>query len=104
MSHPPWLDQVLAGAGWSTFWASAAGRLLFHTTMVRRGVRRFWSRDLIWELPVALGMGFVGDGLAEYLGEAGATRTGLIVTISYLGPRVLETAFAILARDHTPRE
>lgn len=38
------------------------GRLLYHTTLVQRGRRKFFSRALALELPIAVGMGCIAHG------------------------------------------
>lgn len=94
---PPWLDHlrdVAVDVAVTIFWA-VVGRLLYHTRLVQLGQRRFWSVQLLWELPVALGMGFVADGMAAWLELTGRPAVALIVSVSYLGPRLIEGLFAV---------
>lgn len=100
---PVWLDhlrELAVDFAATLFWA-IVGRLLYHTRLVQMGRRRFLSIQLLWELPVALGMGFVADGLAAWLSLAGRPAVALIVSASYLGPRIIETAFDVLARPRS---
>ena len=66
------------------------GRSLYHANLVRQGRRRFWSLTLAWELMIAVGMGVVAGGAAEYLQLTGMAAAGFIAAISYLGPRSIE--------------
>lgn len=98
-----WLDQVrdiLVSFGATVFWA-VIGRLLHHTRMVQLGRRPFFGRALLLELPVALGLGFVADGLAAWLSLTGRPAVALIVSVSYLGPRVISSVFDLLVRPRT---
>lgn len=47
-----------------------------------------WS--LLWELPLALGMGVVGKGIAESMQTTGFMHYAVIIGISYTGPRILD--------------
>jgi LydA holin phage, holin superfamily III len=85
---PPWRDTAL-GAGLAVL-LGLVGRLMHHSRQVQLGRRRFWSASLLWELPVAVGTGFMGQGVAEYLGLAGWQETAAVVTVAYLGPGFVE--------------
>lgn len=88
---PEW--SMLINSLLAVLWG-VLGRLLDHATKVQRGGRAFWSRALLWELPVAIAMGLVGDGLAAHLGLADQVRVGFTVAVAYLGPKVIEVGFA----------
>jgi MFS superfamily sulfate permease-like transporter len=93
-SIPPDIQATLLAAGWAILWAFT-GRLLYVLNLVRLGKRKgFVSAQTIWELGVAIGMGVVAGGLAEYLGLAGLTSAGFIAAASYLGPHVIEIFLA----------
>lgn len=79
--------QSIFGGAATSFVGALVGRLMWHSGEVRAKRRRIIGPELLWELPTALGMGFVGEGLSQYLGWEDAMRTGLIVCLSYLGPR-----------------
>ncbi len=86
---PPEMQHTLAGLAWACWWA-LIGRSLYHANLVRQGRRRFWSLTLAWELMIAIGMGVVAGGGAEYLKLTGMAAAGFIAAISYLGPRSIE--------------
>lgn len=73
--------------------AAAVGRMMFHSREVQAGRRRFWGRELLIELPIAIGMGLVGHSLCAWLALPGAVSAGLISAIGYLGPRAIDTLF-----------
>lgn len=81
-----------------TFVASLLGRLMFHARAAQRGTRRFFSWHLVWELPVAVGMGLIGDALATWLALTEGTRVGFIAAVAYLGPHAIDELF-VAARD-----
>ncbi|OHC76315.1 MAG: hypothetical protein A3G18_05385 [Rhodospirillales bacterium RIFCSPLOWO2_12_FULL_58_28] len=90
---PPEMQQTLAGFAWAVWWA-LIGRSLYHADLVRKGRRRFWSLHLAWELMIAVGMGVVAGGAAEYLKLGGMAAAGFIAAVSYLGPRSIESVQA----------
>ncbi len=57
------------------------GRSLYHADLVRQGRRRFWSWTPAWELMIAIGMGVVAGGAAEYLQLTGMAAAGFIAAI-----------------------
>jgi hypothetical protein len=84
----------LFGGGITTLIGAFAGRLMWHSGEVRMGRRRFFGRELLWEIPVAVGMAMIGDGIATYLGLDQPVSTGLVATLAYLGPRGAEALLA----------
>lgn len=70
--------------------AAMAGRMARHVLLVQKGLRGFWGAHLLLELPVAIFMGFVGAGLADWLVLSPRAGTGLIAALSYLGPNAIE--------------
>lgn len=90
---PEWI-KVLGGLG-SVFATSAIGRLMWHARLVQKGERAFLSIDLLWELPTAIGMAVIGKGLADWLDLNEWQTLGLVATLSYLGPRGLDSALAV---------
>lgn len=66
------------------------GRLLWHRRMARIGKRRFWSRDLLWELPMAVFCAVLGGGAAELLAVSGMAEHAVVGAVAWLGPRGLE--------------
>ncbi|MDW4550892.1 phage holin family protein [Defluviimonas sp. D31] len=90
------LDALFGGA--AALGAAAAGRLMYHSGEVKGGRRRFLSRELAWEIPVAVGMAIVGRSLADYLGLGANVSTGLVAVLAYLGPRGSEALIERLLR------
>ncbi|MGE0252011.1 MAG: phage holin family protein [Dongiaceae bacterium] len=79
--------------------AAIAGRVARHAQLVQKGLRRFWGLQLALELPVAIFMGFVGNGLAEWLELGPRASTGIVAALSYLGPAAIERVFAASAKN-----
>ena len=83
---PSSLKDALDGLG-VTMALAALGRLMWHAQEVQAGHRRFWSLNLVWEGLIAVGVGFMAAGIADYAGLEGRPALGAIIFISYLGPR-----------------
>lgn len=81
------------GGASTTIIAALAGRLMWHTSQVRKMRRRFFGKKLLLELPIAFGMGLVGDSLSMWLGLERFASIGVIVTVAHLGPRGVEALF-----------
>lgn len=79
--------QALIGAAGATLTAAAIGRLIYHGSEVRAGRRPVFGWHLIWELPTAVGMAFVGEAIGSYLDLSPTVTMGVVATLSYLGPR-----------------
>ena len=86
---PEWLKDILQGSSLSFIWAGV-GRLMFHARQVQQGRRRLFSKSLMLELPIALGMGMVGAGVAEWWGFTGQVRDAVLVSAGFVGPRAIE--------------
>jgi hypothetical protein len=79
----------------ASIWAAVGGligRLLFFA----RSDRRRWSWALAWEVPIAIGMAFIGLAITQYLQLSGNVEFGVIIGISYVGPRVIDSIIDIL--------
>ncbi|WP_165792381.1 phage holin family protein [Thalassospira lohafexi] len=61
-------------------------RMLWHQRLVRLGQRRFWSWDLVWEIPMAVMCAAVGSGVASYFALEGSQAVACIGICSWLGP------------------
>ena len=94
---PDWLKDILQGSSLSFIWA-AVGRLMFHARQVQQGRRRLFSKSLLLELPIALGMGMVGAGVAEWWGFTGQVRDAVLVSAGFVGPRAIEQVVEKLLR------
>lgn len=80
------------GAG-TTLFGALVGRAMWHVSEARKAKRRFFGPELVWELPIAVGMALIGEGLADWLGLGQVPSTGLIAALAYLGPRGAEVLF-----------
>ena len=82
--------------------ASAAGAgalgLLGRMLHLARVDRRPLGWSLLWELPVAIGMGIVGKGLADYFNLDGFTEYAVTISVAYVGPRVIDLAICEVER------
>lgn len=58
------LNAWFGGAA-TTLIAVLAGRLMWHTNEVRKMRRKFFGKELLWEMPIAVGMAFIGEGLGS---------------------------------------
>ncbi len=92
---PDWLKDIVHGSSLSFIWAGV-GRLMFHARQVQQGRRRLLSKSLMLELPIALGMGMVGVGVAECWGFTGQVRDAVLVSAGFVGPRAIEQTIARL--------
>ena len=74
--------------------AGLLGRLMFHAKLVQSGQRKPFSWTLFWDVPIALGMGWISLGLSTWLGVAWEVTISLSLAIAYLGPFGIDTIFA----------
>ena len=81
-----WLDAMLGGAA-TTVVAAVVARLAYHGQQVRQQSRRIFGVELLFELPIAIGMALVGDALASYLSVSHTASIGVVAALAYLGPR-----------------
>lgn len=84
-------DKALIGA-FLTLLAVWWGRLMYHAEEVRAGRRRFWSWDLLLDLPVVAGMFFVSWGAVEWFQLGPGMGAGVGAVLGWLGPRGLRAA------------
>jgi hypothetical protein len=61
-----------------------------------------WS--LLWEVPIAIGMGIIGKGVAEYLEVRGFQHYAVVIAVAYTGPRIIDLALARYAATKTKKE
>jgi hypothetical protein len=87
------LLNSMGGGAFSTVVGTVLARLMWHGNEARKGHRKFLGVELIWELPVAFGMGMVGEALSSYLSLAQPVSTGLIIALAYMGPRGVAALF-----------
>jgi len=97
--HTPedWLS-IAKGLIIPTLWA-LVGRVVAHYANLRLGRRRIMRLSLLWEVPVAIGMGKVGVALADLAGLM--DRPDIVYaacfTAAYMGPQMLENLIMRLA-------
>jgi len=92
---PPEMKNTLVGAIWAVLWG-AIGRVMYHANQVTLGKRRFFTWQLVWELCIAMGMGVVAGGLADYLHLQDMVKAGFISAVAYLGPHLIEYGQTII--------
>ena len=81
----------LFGGAITTLIGAFTGRLMWHLGEVKLGNRRLFGKELLWEIPVAVGMALIGDAAANYIGLTQPVSTGFVATLAYLGPRGAES-------------
>lgn len=79
--------QTAIGGAATALLAAFMGRAMHHANEVRAKRRPVFSRELIWEVPLAFGMALIGDSLGQYCNLSRDQTVGLIAVLSYLGPR-----------------
>lgn len=77
------MENLLGGTA-TTLIGAAMGRLMYHAGEVKAKRRRFFGREILWEVPIAVGMAIIGEGVASYFGLGQPVRTAIL---AYLGPR-----------------
>jgi hypothetical protein len=82
------------GGAVTTLIGAFTGRLMWHSGEVKLGRRRFFGKELLWEIPVAVGMALIGEAAARYIGLSQPVSTGFVATLAYLGPRGAEAVLA----------
>jgi hypothetical protein len=87
------INSVFGGAI-ATLIGAFTGRLMWHSGEVKLGNRRFFGKELLWEIPVAVGMALIGEAAATYIGLTQPVSTGFVATLAYLGPRGAEAVLA----------
>ena len=66
---------------------------MFHARLVQEGKRKPFSWVLLWDIPIALGMGWVSLGLGLWLGLNWEVLISFALVVSYLGPYGIDTLF-----------
>ena len=73
--------------------AGVLGRLMFHARQVQLGKRKPFSWVLLWDIPIALGMGWLALGIAVSLHVPWEETISIALTVSYLGPHTIDFLF-----------
>ena len=81
----PW--AMIGGAG-------VLGRLMYHAKLVQAGKRKPFTWALLWDVPIALGMGWIALGLGTWLHVQWEVTVSLALGIAYLGPYGIDSVFA----------
>lgn len=84
--------QALLGGAVTSLAASLAGRLMYHSSEVSRGRRRFWSADLLLDLPIVVVAAVCAEAIGSHLHLSGSTTTGIASVLAWLGPRGAQQA------------
>jgi hypothetical protein len=87
------LNNVLPGS-MSTLVGAFLGRAMWHGVEVKARRRKFFGRELIWEIPVVLGMWMIGLGVGEYMELHTNATAAVCAILAYLGPKGTEAALA----------
>ena len=92
MTEPGFLETLnsLFGGAVTTLIGAFTGRLMYNSGEIKLGRRRFFGKELLWEIPVAIGMAIIGEAVASHFDLGQPVRTGLVATLAYLGPRGAE--------------
>lgn len=91
------LNAWFGGAA-TTLIAVFAGRLMWHTNEVRKLRRKFFGKELLWEMPIAVGMAFHRGGAGELAALGQPMATGMIAALAYLGAAGVSGAVHVLVR------
>ena len=86
------LDGWFGGAA-TTLIGAFMGRAMWHATEVRKGNRKMFGREVIWELPIAVGMALIGEGIGTYMQFSHPISTAIVASLAYFGPRGTEILF-----------
>ena len=84
-------------------WAGGAGvlgRMMFHARQVQRGKRKPWSWALLFDMPIALGMGWGVYGLCVWADLAPEPTVSAAIAASDLGPYSIDLVFAWIGRKY----
>lgn len=77
--------------------AGILGRLMYHAQQVQAGKRKPVGWVLLFDLPIALGMGWGAYGVCAYTGLAAEPAITAAIAASYLGPYSIDRLFAAWA-------
>lgn len=90
----------MADMDWNTWgpWATTSGagvlgRLMFHARQVQLGRRKPLTWALAWDLPIALGMGWIALGIATWLRMPQEVTVSIALVVAYLGPYAIDSLF-----------
>jgi LydA holin phage, holin superfamily III len=91
------MTDLMGSGEWATWaytgGAGVLGRLMFHAKQVQAGRRKPLSWALFWDIPIALGTGWIALGVASQLGLAWEPTMSAALIMAYLGPYGIDTLF-----------
>lgn len=77
---------------------------MFHAKEVQMQRRKPISWMLLWDLPIALGMGWIALGIGNWMNSNHEVTVSIALAISYLGPHGIDAAFAKWSDRETKKE
>jgi len=83
-------------------WALAILFALWGRAMAIAVQRPVVGIQLLWEIPIVVGMGTIGAGCADWLEWHGAKAGALIAVLGYLGPSSLMLLIRLALRKEAP--
>lgn len=95
------------GAAEAYAWTAGGGivgRLMYHARAVQQGNRKPWSWALIFDLPIALGMGWCVYGLCVWFSLRAEPTISAAIAASYLGPYSVDRIFSRVADKYFGKE
>ena len=90
MALEEWTVRELASQGALAGGMGMLGRMLALASSTKRPI----GLCLLWEIPMAIGMGVVGKGIADAFTLTGFSNFAVIIAVSYTGPRLIDIALA----------
>jgi hypothetical protein len=72
---------------------AALGGIIGRLIGIARSDDRRWGWRMSWELPIAVGMGWIGAGIAEFFNLQGFTAYAVMISAGYIGPRMVDEVF-----------
>jgi hypothetical protein len=69
------------------------GRLMFHAKQVQAGKRKSFTWLLLWDIPIAVGMGWMALGIASLTSMPWEATVSLGMASSYIGPYGIDRVF-----------
>jgi CHASE2 domain-containing sensor protein len=89
--------------GW-TGAAALLGRLLFHAKQVQAGKRKPLTWTLLWDVPIALAMGWTAYGIGVWFDLVPQAIISTAIMASYLGPYTVDRIVTLGADRYLGRK
>lgn len=70
------------------------GRLMYHAKLVQQGKRKPFSVALVFDIPIALGSGWVAIGISTYFKLPWEAIVSSAIVAAYFGPYGMDTIFS----------